>query len=303
MQPLINFIKDPRVLAQSSLNRFGVMLPDRIYLKWMFRLKMGKKLNLDNPISYNEKLQWLKLYDRRPEYTKMVDKYAVKDYVTQKIGKEYVIPTLGVWNSIEEIEWEKLPNQFVLKTTHDGGSCGVVICKDKSVFDRQKAIVKLKRSLSYNPYNGAREWPYKNVPKRIIAEKYIEPDPDLNDLPDYKYFCFNGEVKALFVATDRQTPGEEVKFDFFDADYNHLPFCQGHNNATIVPDKPRSFDKMKQLASKLSEGIPQLRVDFYEVNGLPLFGELTFFHFSGMVPFCPKEWDDKFGGWIRLPQK
>ena len=303
MQPLINFIKNPRIFVQSLLNRFGVMLPDRIYLKWMFRLRMGKKLNLDNPISYNEKLQWLKLYDRRPEYTMMVDKYAVKDYVTQKIGKEYVIPTLGVWNSIEEIEWEKLPNQFVLKTTHDGGSCGVVICQDKSVFDRQKAIVKLKRSLSYNPYNGAREWPYKNVPKRIIAEKYIEPDPDLNDLPDYKYFCFNGEVKALFVATDRQTPGEEVKFDFFDADYNHLPFRQGHNNATIVPDKPGSFDKMKQLASKLSEGIPQLRVDFYEVNGRPLFGEMTFFHFSGMVPFCPQEWDDKFGGWIRLPKK
>ena len=303
MQPLMNFIKNPKIFAQSLLNRLGVMLPDRIYLKWMYRLKMGKKLNLTPPSSFNEKLQWLKLYDRKPEYTILVDKYAVKDYVAQKIGKEYVIPTLGVWNSVEEIEWETLPNQFVLKTTHDGGSCGVVICKDRNAFDKQNAIIKLKRSMSYETYKGGREWPYKNVPRRIIAEKYIEPSPDMKDLADYKFFCFNGEVKALFVATDRQKTGEEVKFDFFDASFNHLPFRQGHNNATIVPEKPKSFDKMKQLASILSKGIPQIRIDFYEVEGQPLFGEMTFFHFSGLVPFCPQEWDNKFGSWIQLPEK
>lgn len=302
MQPFINFIKNPNKLAQSLLNRLGVMLPDRIYLKLMFRLKMGKKLNLNNPTSFNEKLQWLKLYDRKPGYTIMVDKYAAKEYVAQKIGEEYVIPTLGVWNSVEEIEWDALPDQFVLKTTHDGGGCGVVICKDKRSFDKQKAIVKLKKSLSYNTYIGGREWPYKDVQHRIIAEKYIDPMPQMNDLPDYKFFCFDGEVKALFVATERQVPGEDVKFDFFDADFNHLPFRQGHENASIAPIKPKSFDKMKQLASKLSEGIPQLRVDFYEVEGQPIFGEMTFYHFSGMVPFCPQEWDEMFGSWIQLPE-
>lgn len=301
MQSLGHYLNQPKDFAISLLQYLGVWLPDRLYLKWMFRLKMGYQLDLRNPKTFSAKLQWLKLYDRRPEYSAMVDKYLVKDYVAKIIGQEYVIPTLGVWNRPEEIDWDSLPDQFVLKTSHDGGSCGVVICKDKSVFDKQTAIVKLKRSLSYNTFNGAREWPYKNVPKRIIAEKYIELDSDLRDLRDYKFFCFNGEVKALFVATDRQTPGEEVKFDFFDANYNHLSLRQGHNNATIVPDKPRSFDMMKHLASKLSEGIPQLRVDFYELNGQPLFGEMTFFHFSGMVPFCPQEWDDKFGGWIQLP--
>jgi len=302
MQPLINFIKKPNLIAQSLLRRLGVWLPDKIYLKWMYRLKMGKKLNLDNPTTFSEKLQWLKLYDRKPEYSVMVDKYAVKDYVAQRIGKEYVIPTLGVWNSAAEIEWEKLPNQFVLKTTHDGGSCGVVICKDKKSFDKQQAMSKLKKSLLSNTFKGGREWPYKNVPKRIIAEKLITSDSVDNDLPDYKFFCFNGEVKALFVATDRQIPNEDVKFDFFDINYKHLPFRQGHENSVNLPEKPASFKKMIQLASILSSGLPQIRVDFYEVDGKPLFGELTFSHFSGMVPFDPPEWDHIFGDWIRLPE-
>ena len=279
----------------------GHLFSDKTYIEVRYLLQMGKKLNLAPPKTFSEKLQWMKLYDRKPEYTMMVDKYAVKKYVADIIGEEYVIPTLGVWEKTEDIEWNKLPNKFVLKTTHSGGSLGVVICKNKQTFDKNDAIHKLSKNLHSDAYRTQLEWPYKNVPRRIIAEQYIEPDPLINDLPDYKFFCFDGEVKALFVATDRQKEGEEVKFDFFDADFNHLQFRQGHENALHIPSKPGNFDKMKQIASRLSKGFPQVRIDLYDVNGRVLFGEMTFFHFSGMTPFNPEEWDYKFGSWVKLP--
>ena len=266
-------------------------------------MKMGYPLDLNSPKTFNEKLQWLKLYDRNLRYTNMVDKLTVKDFVAKTIGDEYVIPTLGVWNKPEAIEWDKLPNQFVLKTTQGGGNYGVIICKDKTSFDCQKAIKKLKYSLKQKLYLSNREWPYKNVVPRIIAEQFMVAKSDTNDLPDYKFFCFDGEVKALFVATDRQKPGEDVKFDFFDADYNHLPFKQGHEHAVITPPCPKSFEQMKTCAAKLSQGIPHVRVDMYEVDGRPYFGEMTFYHFAGWVPFDPKEWDVKFGEWLTLPNK
>ncbi len=272
-----------------------------LQLKVVYRYKMGKKLNLKNPKTFSEKLQWLKLYDRKPEYTNMVDKYAVKKYVADIIGEEYVIPTLGVWNRPEDIEWDKLPNQFVLKTTHGGGNMGVVICKDKSCFNKQQAVETLNASLKIDLYKIWREWPYKNVPRRVIAEKYIEAQPDIKDLRDYKFFCFDGEVKALFVATGRQNPNEEVKFDFFDADFNHLPFKQGHENAREIPAKPENFELMKRAAERLSKGKPHVRVDLYDLGSKVLFGELTFFHFSGMVPFKPEEWDNRFGDMLTLP--
>lgn len=264
---------------------------------------MGYRLKLANPKTFSEKNQWLKLYNRRPEYTQLVDKYAVKDFVAKTIGSQYVIPTIGVWERPEDIDWSVLSNQFVLKTTHGGGSCGVIICKDKDHFDRVKAISKLNESLNQDLYKYCREYPYKMVPRRIIAEEYVQPDPLFNDLPDYKFFCFNGEVKALFVGTERQIEGEDVKFDFFDVDYNHLPFRQGHENAAQPSAKPRHFEKMKELAAVLSEGIPHVRVDLYEVGDKILFGELTFFHFSGLMPFNPCEWDDVFGKMLILPDK
>ena len=193
------------MLIVSLLQRYGGWIPDRIYLKWLYRLKMGKKLDLKNPKTWSEKLQWLKLYNRRAEYTMMVDKYAVKDYVAGIIGKEYIIQTIGVWDKIEDIEWGFLPDKFVLKTTYGGGSSGVVICKDKSAFDKNKAIVRLKKSMKQDIYRSLREWPYKNVPKRIIAEQYIEPSKHLNDLPDYKFFCFNGKPKYCQVISGRAT--------------------------------------------------------------------------------------------------
>ena len=274
------------------------LIPDKLYLQMLYRRVFNKKLDLENPQGYNEKLFWLKLYDRRPEYTTMVDKYAVKQYVADRIGEEYVIPTLGVWNKPEDIEWEKLPVQFVLKCTHDSG--GLVICRDKARLDTTAAIEKLRKSLKSNYWLAGREWPYKNVPRRILAEKYME-DKSVGELPDYKFFCFDGEVKALFIGTERGTG--DVKFDYYDADFNHLDLIQVHPMSGKDLPKPQHFEKMKELAAKLSEGLPQVRVDFYNINGDIYFGELTFFHHGGVIPFHPEEWDYTFGSWIKLPEK
>lgn len=276
------------------------LLPSKTYLKLKYKASTGKKLNLKEPQTFNEKLQWLKLYNKNPIYTTMVDKYEAKKYVAERIGEEYIIPTLGEWDKFDDIDFDTLPNQFVLKCTHDSG--GLFIVKDKSTFNKEKAKRKIKKSLKANFYLWGREWPYKNVKRRIIAEKYME-DTETQELRDYKFFCFDGEVKALFVATDRGKIDEETKFDFYDEHFNHLPFLHGHPNATKEIKKPLNFDKMKELASILSKDIPHVRVDFYEIDREIYFGELTFFHHGGFVPFEPEEWDYKFGDYIKLPIK
>lgn len=296
---IVQWGKDPMRFYNGLLLKLSPILPDKTFLSCMVRVRCGYWPNWKNPKTYNEKLQWLKLYDRRPEYTTMVDKYAVKDYVSKIIGENYIIPTLGVWDKPEEINWESLPNRFVLKTTHGGGNTGVVICKDKTTFDRQKAIDKLNDSLKQDIYRTLREWPYKNVPRRIIAEQFIESEGD--DLPDYKFFCFDGEVKALFIGTERGSG--DVKFDYFDADFNHLDLVQFHPMSGKQLPKPSNFEEMKQIASKLSQGMPHVRVDLYDVNGKIYFGELTFYHHGGVTPFHPETWDYTFGGWIELPQE
>ena len=289
---------------QKPIERWGKTLPDDIendkkYLTVLYRRAFGKKPDFDNPRTYNEKLQWLKLYNRRPEYTMMVDKYEVKDYVASVIGEEYVIKALGVWDKFEDIDFDSLPERFVLKCTHDSG--GIAICRDKVSFDKEKAGRVLGRSLCNNYYYRGREWPYKNVKPRIIAEEYLEDESD-GELRDYKFFCFNGEVKAMYVNTDRFSSGGTCS-DFFDADFNHLPFRHGYPNAKTLPHKPENFELMKELAGKLSRGIPHARIDFYEVNGKVYFGEITFFHWSGLTPFKPEEWDYTFGSWLTLPEK
>lgn len=289
--------KDYRTRILKSLGIYDSM-NDKDFIKKMFKIYMGYELDLENPNTFNEKLQWLKLYDRNPKYTKMVDKYDVKDYVDGKIGSEYIIPTIGVWDHFEDIDFSKLPSQFVLKCTHDCG--GLIICQDKSKLDLNKAKKKINRSLNKNYFFSGREWPYKNVKPRIIVEPYIE-DSETKELRDYKFFCFDGEVKAMYIATDRNSLNE-TKFDFFDENFNHLPFTNAHPNAKFQPKKPLNFDKMKFLAEKLSVGIPHVRVDFYEANGKIYFGELTFFHMSGFAPFVPEIWDYKFGEWIKLPK-
>lgn len=433
-----------------TMYRFGGCLPDEIYTRLIYRLKTGKRLNLKNPQTFNEKLQWLKLYDHNPLYTTLVDKYAVKQWVADKIGSEYVIPTLGVWDRPEDIDWDSLPDQFVLKTTHGGGGDGVVICKDKAKINKAEVLARLRKSMKTDPYKRLREWPYKNVPRRIIAEKFMQdygrPDnkdlvdykfycfdgkpyycqvirdrhsnetidfynmewnlmpfvgvnpngrngntpverpagfdsmvkicerlskdlsfsridlyeindteyfgevtffpggavghfsPDewnyrLGDLVklegtngggykcliqsdividvtkpnaseginDYKFFCFDGEVKYLFVATDRNKTGEEVKFDYFDADFNHLDLRQQHPMSGKEIQKPQTFEEMKRVASLLSKGFPEVRCDLYEINGKVYFGEMTFFHHGGVTPFHPESWDYEWGGCIKLP--
>lgn len=298
---ILFYIHNPRIFSRVVLNLFAPLIKDDatfIKLKWKIS-DMQYPLNLKNPKSFCEKIQWLKLYDRKPIYTSMVDKIEAKNYVSSIIGEEYIIPTLAVWNTVDDIDWDILPNQFVMKCSHDSG--GIVVCQDKSKLDKKIAIQLMKKGLRRRYFWQNREWPYKNVRPRIIVEKYME-DKKTRELRDYKYFCFDGEVKALFIASERQKKGTETKFDFFDDNYNHLPIINGHPNALIPPEKPSRFEDMKVLASQLSKGFPHLRVDFYEMNGKIYFGELTFSHWSGMVPFEPVEWDYRFGEWIQLPK-
>lgn len=280
------------------LNNKGVhIIGDKHYLSLLYKLSIGKKLDIENPKTYNEKLQWLKLNDRKDEYTMMVDKYEVKKIIEKIIGKEYIIPTIGVYNSFDEIDFSELPNQFVIKCTHDSG--GLVIVKNKEKLDINEARKKIEKSLSKNFYWYSREWPYKNVKPRIIIEKYME-DIETKELRDYKFFCFNGEPKYMFLATDRQSG--ETKFNFYDLNFKILPFRQGHPNNTKKIEKPKTFKEMIHLSKKLSKNIPHVRVDFYEINGKVYFGELTFYHYSGLVKFDPEEWDIKMGKLISLPK-
>lgn len=269
---------------------------------------MGKCLDLKNPKTYTEKLQWLKLYNRKPEYTTMVDKYEVKEYVAGIIGEEYIIPTLGVWDKPEQIEWDKLPDQFVLKTTHGGGGSGIVICRDKTTFDKKKAIDKLNQSLKSDIYHTLREWPYKNVRKRIIAEKYMEDFgiAGKEDLVDYKFFCFGGEPKYIQVIQDRRS---NETIDFFDLEWNHQEFV-GLNptggpmfgSAAVMPAKPNNLDTMIRIARELAKDIDFARVDLYEINGREYFGEITFYPASGFGNFTPDNWNDKLGAMLNLPE-
>ena len=269
-------------------------LPDKIYIHLYYFAHFKHFANLNNPKTYNEKLNWLKLHDRNPLYIKLVDKFEVKDYVSNKIGSEYIIPTLGVWEKFDDIDFDSLPNQFVLKCTHD--SEGLVIVKDKGKLDKQAAKEKIEAALKVNFFYIGREWPYKNVQPRIIAEQYMEDHVD-GELRDYKFFCFNGTPKAMFIASDRSK--DATKFDYYDLDFNHLNLKQHYPNAGEVR-KPVTFEKMKELAEVLSKGFPHVRVDFYEVDGKCYFGELTFYHFSGFMPFQPSEWDAVFGDWIKI---
>jgi len=276
-------------------------MPDKCLLSMKFKHFMHKPLNWKDPQSYSEKIQWLKLYGRTPINVIMSDKYAVKQYIKDTIGEQYVIPLLGVWDRPEDIDFSVLPDKFVIKCNHNSGT-GMYICRDKSKLDEKKVRKELNKGLRQDYFIGSREYAYKDIPKKIIAEEYME-DAETQELRDYKFFCFDGEPKALFIASGRLQGEENVTFDFFDMDYNHLPFTNGHPNAKEQPQKPKCFEEMKQLAAKLSKGMPHVRVDFYEVNGHVYFGEFTFSHWGGMQPFDPEKWDYTFGSWIKLPKR
>lgn len=275
-------------------------LPDKIFLKAAFRARFGRKLDLNNPKTFNEKLQWLKLYDRKPEYTKMVDKYLVRDYIKEKIGEEYLIPLLGVWENPEKINFDELPMQFVLKCNHNSG-LGMCICKDKNSLDINKVKAELKKGIDQNYYLTGREWPYKDVPRRIIAEKYMV-DESGYELKDYKFYCFDGKVKLVMINSDRMSL-EKTKANYFDENYQPLDFVWGYENAEIPPQKPEKFEEMKYLAEKLSENISHVRIDFYQTPSGIYFGEITFFDGCGFDAIEPIEWDYKIGSWLKLPME
>lgn len=300
MSKLAKIIENPAIVFR-TLGHWGLLnwLDDKIYLSILYRIIHGKKLNWNSPRTYNEKLQWLKIHNRDPLYSTLVDKYEVKKYIKDVIGEEYIIPSIGVWDSYKEINFRDLPDKFVLKCTH--GSGGNIICKDKNKFDYKRAERLLNGWMKHNFYCGQREWPYKDVKPRIIAEQYIKDEQD-GELRDYKFFVFNGDVKAMFIATERSNEERETCFDFFDENFKHLDIINGHPNAEILPHKPYYFELMKQLAVKLAKDIPHVRVDFYEADGKVYFGEMTFFHWSGFTKFQPEIWDMRFGDWLKLPE-
>lgn len=288
--------------CDSIVKNFLGFLPDKLYLSLRYRCQMGHWINWKNPKTFTEKLQWLKVYDYKPEYTQMVDKLTAKDYVAERIGQEYIIPTLGVWDRVEDINWDSLPDQFVLKTTHGGGGCGVVVCSNKANFDRTMAIKKLQISMQSNAGKTYREKPYLNVSRKIIAEKFIavrkpKQNDKVVDMPDYKFFCFNGEPKFLYISN---FPNHELVF--LNTDWSKVEFERSDYKAlTNIPPKPENLDEMLDIARKLSKGKAHVRVDLYNVNKHIYFGALTFYTGAGFISFTPKEYDKVLGEMLKLP--
>lgn len=280
------------ITKQNILN----FLPDKLYLEWLFKKVFGKKLDLKKPETFNEKIQWLKLYDRQEKYINLVDKYEVKKYVTEIIGPEHIVPTLGVWNCFEDIDFSVLPNQFVLKCTHDSG--GTIIVKDKNNFNYNDAKEKIEKCLSRNYYYIGREWPYKNVKPRIIAEKYLSNGKE-DDICDFKFLCFGGRVKCSFVCSDRHSE-KGLHVTFYDLNWHVMPFERGYPRSERPLEKPKNYDLMISYAEKLSVGIPFVRIDYYEIEGKLYFGEFTFYPGGGIEQFNPVFWDRKLGEWIDL---
>lgn len=292
-------IYKPHSILIHLLTKLSPFLSDKLYLKLLFPLRTGYLLNLKNPQTYNEKLQWLKLYYRDSRLPALVDKYEYKKFVKEKIGGEFIIQTYGIWNSFDEVDFASLPNQFVLKTTHDQG--GVIICFDKSNFDYQGAKKKMTKHLKRNLFYLMREWPYKYVRPRILAEKLLV-DEEKGDLWDYKFYCFNGKPIYMYISMGRLR--DKTHFYFYDMDFNFLNIKRSnYRPGDAVIEKPRNWDRMIKLAGVLSEGQPHVRIDFYEVGGNIYVGEYTLFQGGGMMPFIPEEWDYKFGQHLILPQK
>lgn len=294
----VRLLRNPLLpLAKLWESNPSLIKSDELYLKTIFYLRMGERLDLKNPKNFNQKLQWLKLYDRNPIYTRMVDKYAVRDMVKNDLK---TIPLLGVWDDVEDIDIDALPDKFVLKPNHDSGS--IVICKDKKNFDWNNAKKKLKKALCKNYFLKGREWPYKNVPRKIVAEEYMECI-DSGELMDYKFMCFNGKVEYIFVCHNRFKEGG-LYVDFYNNKWERVSISRGEGTYSNVKlPRPKNFDRMIDLAEKYSKQIPFLRMDFYEIEGELFFGEFTFFPGGGIEAFEPKEADRMLGDLIELPQK
>ncbi len=279
------------------LEKTGKVLSDEQWIKLRFRMLMGKKCDLRDPKSFSEKIQWLKLNEHYEEYTDWCDKVKAKKLANPIVGSDHIVPTIGVWNSFDDIDFSKLPNRFVLKCNHDSG--GVVICKDKDRFDYKAAKKKLDTCLKRDYYLSGREWPYKNIDRKILAEPYIEPDKGKNELIDYKFMVFNGKVKCSFTCTDRFS-STGLKVTFFDREWNVLPFDRKYPRSKEKINKPQNYDWMLEMAERIAHEWRFARVDFFETNGKTYLGEVTFYPGSGMERFYPEEWDYKLGSWLEL---
>ena len=295
MKKVLKYIKNPKTIIVYLMNKgLFSFLPDKIYLQWKYKLIMNQKLDLNNPQTFNEKLQWLKLYDRKDIYTIMADKYAVREYVKNKIGEEYLIPLLGVYNNFDEINFEELPEKFVIKPNHTSGN--VYICTDKNEINYKKLKKQINKWLKRKYYYLHREWPYKNIKPKIIIEEYLD---DLSgDTKDYKFEIFNGHLAYSFVCSDRHS---NLKFTFFDKNGKFMDITQDNcpNDKNIK--KPINYKKMIELSQKLAEETIELRVDFYEIGNKIYFGELTFYDSAGYGEFKPDVWDLKIGKMLKLP--
>ena len=283
------------------LSKLARFLPDKLYISLMYFKHFKRFPNLKNPRTFNEKMQWLKLYDRRPEYITIVDKHLVKQYIADKIGEQHVIPTLGFWESADQIDFDALPDQFVLKWNHGGGGSNIIICRDKASFDRNAAIDILKKGQNNNTFWYGREWPYKNVKPLIIAEMYMENVSGSGELTDYKIHCYNGVPKAVQVISNRFGEGG-MRNDYFIPDtWENYGLRRGnYSNSTCEVKRPAEVDKLLELSRILAKDYPFVRVDFYIVNHEVYFGELTLYPASGFNPFTPHEYDKIFGSWIDL---
>ncbi|MBQ7219501.1 MAG: hypothetical protein IJS28_00820 [Synergistaceae bacterium] len=292
----------PRYRASflSSLG-FYDSLTDEELIRKIYKCFMGREIDLDNPQTLCEKLNWLKLYDRRPEYTIMADKYAVKKFVADRIGSEHVVPLLGVWDKFDDIDFDALPEQFVLKCTHDSG--GLVVCRDKSSFNKKIARKVIEQSLARNYYFVFREWAYKDIPRRIIAEQYI-PSLGKPESREIKVTCFNGIAKLNTICKGiaHNLPGKRQN-DHYDRNMKRLMFSVVYKNPEVPEKIPEQMPEIIALSEKLSAGIPQVRVDWYIVDGQIYFGEFTFYTWGGFMRFEPPEWDGILGSWLELPDK
>jgi hypothetical protein len=294
-----------KIIRHILRTKMACFIPDPLYLRIRYWAELGEKLNIRHPVTFNEKLQWLKLYNRKPEFTMMADKFEVRKYVADRVGEKYLVPLIGVWERFEDIDFSALPGRFVLKCTHDCG--GLVICRDKSKLDVHETKKVISQSLRKNYFDVAREWPYKHIVPRIIGEVYLDdrsPDqyqdhstPVLNA---YKFFCFNGTPKLLVYTVDK---GVDIRYDYFDMDFNRVEISAGYERAGYEIVKPSNFEEMKVVAAKLSNGICHVRVDLYNISGKIYFNEMTFFNWAGFQPFIPESWDSILGSWLDLPAK
>ena len=298
MNKIINYIRNPKVFFNVLLTHLAPLIKkDDIFIKLSWMISMDYPLDLKNPKTYNEKLQWLKLYYRKPEFTMMVDKVKVKEYVASVLGDEFIIPTIGVWDDPDKIDFDKFPEKFVLKCNHNSGK-GMFICHDKSKMNVENVKSELRKGLSENYYLINREWPYKNVPRCVLAERFLEPSSDENDLRDYKLFCFDGKVKLIEVDYNRFIHHNR---NLYSPDWKRLDVeIEFPSEPGVEFERPEGLEIAIEAAEKLSKNIPHVRVDFYIVNGHVYFGEMTFFHGSGHEKITPFSFDQEMGSWIHI---